>query len=105
MKVTTQFTNLNASQSLSNFAKKKAECLLSYSDNIIDVTFIFTVANTTTKTNKETKININISGEKLVCKKTCKSFEEGMCIAIESMKRKLSKIKQKQNKRRLQPTY
>ena len=53
------------------------------------------VQQTSEKENKTVDIKINIPGNEIVVKKQCKTFEEGTMVAVDSLKRKLSKEKEK----------
>jgi len=95
MKVYTQSINFNASANLLDFTQKKVESLMKFHDKIVDAEVFFKVENTSDPKNKITDIKINIPGNELVVKKQCKSFEEGVSTAVESLKRRLRKSKEK----------
>ena len=50
---------------------------------------------TSEKENKTVDIKINVPGNDLVAKKQCKTFEEGTMLAVDSLKRQLTKKKEK----------
>ncbi len=95
MKVYTQSVNFNAATDLLNFTEKKVGTLEKFHDKIVDVEVFLKVENTSDKENKITEIKINIPGHELMVKKQAKSFEEGISIALESLKRQLKKSKEK----------
>lgn len=95
MKVFTQSVNFNASKDLLNFTEKKLESLEKFHDKIVDAEVFFKVENTSDKENKITEVKINIPGQELVVKKQYKTFEEGISNAVESLKRRLKKSKEK----------
>ena len=95
MKVYTQSINFNASATLLDFTQKKVESLSKFHDKIVDAEVFFKVENTSDPKNKITEIKINIPGNELIVKKQCKSFEEGVSTALESLKRRLRKSKEK----------
>ncbi len=95
MKVHTQSINFNASAQLLDFTQKKLETLNKFYDKIVDADVYFKLENSSDKENKITEIKINIPGNELVVKKQFKTFEEGVSTAVESLKRRLKKSKEK----------
>lgn len=96
MKVYTQSINFNASSDLLKFTEKKLGTLVKFHDKIVDAEVFLKVENTSDKENKITEIKINIPGSELMVKKQTKSFEEGVSLGTESLKRQLKKSKEKQ---------
>jgi len=96
MKVFTQSVNFNADKSLMDFTQKKVMSLEKYHDKIVDAEVFLKVQNTSDKENKITEIKINIPGSELMVKKEAKTFEEGVSLAVDSMKRQLKRSKEKQ---------
>lgn len=95
MKVFIQSVNFNADSSLINFVEKKVESLSKFYDKIIDAEVFLKVQNTSDKENKISEMKINIPGSELVVKKEAKTFEEGISLGIDSLKRQLKKSKEK----------
>ncbi len=95
MKVFTQSVNFTADKSLIDYIEKKIEGLEKFHDKIVDVEVFLKVQKTSEKENKITEIKINIPGNELVVKKQNKTFEEGVNIAVDSLKRSLKKSKEK----------
>ena len=95
MKVFTQSVNFSADKELLLFVEKKVEGLEKFHDKIVDAEVFLKVQKTSEKENKITEIKINIPGNELMIKKQTKTFEEGVSIAIDSLKRRLKKTKQK----------
>lgn len=95
MKVYTQSINFNASSDLLKFIEKKIESLVKFHDKIVDAEVFLKVENTSDKENKIIEVKINIPGNELMVKKQTKSFEEGVSLAAESLKRQLKKSKEK----------
>ncbi|CAL2076203.1 ribosome hibernation-promoting factor, HPF/YfiA family [Tenacibaculum sp. 190524A02b] len=95
MKVFTQSINFNADQKLINYIEKKVGNLEKFHDKIVDVEVFLKVQKTSEKENKVTEVKINIPGNELMVKKQCKTFEEGVSISVESLKRQLRKSKEK----------
>ncbi len=95
MKVFIQSVNFNADSSLLKFIEDKVQGLAKFHDKIIDAEVFLKVQNTSDKENKISEIKINIPGSELMVKKETKSFEEGISIGVDSLKRQLKKSKEK----------
>ncbi len=95
MKVFVQSVNFNADKDLIDFIEKKVNGLEKYYDKIVDSEVFLKVQQTSEKENKTVDIKINIPGNDIVVKKQCKTFEEGTMVAVDSLKRKLTKEKEK----------
>lgn len=95
MKVFVQSVNFNADKDLIDFIEKKVTSLEKYYDKIVDSEVFLKVQQTSEKENKTVDIKINIPGNDIVVKKQCKTFEEGTMVAVDSLKRKLTKEKEK----------
>ncbi len=96
MKVFIQSVNFNADKDLIAFAEEKLETLGKYYDKIVDAEVFLKVQQTSDKENKNTEIKLNIPGNELIVKKTTKTFEEGLSVATDSLRRQLVKNKEKQ---------
>ncbi len=96
MKVFTQSVNFKVDEDLVKFIEKKVSGLEKFHDKIVDAEVFLKVQKTSDKENKITEIKINIPGNELIVKKTNKTFEEGVSLGIESLKRQLKKSKEKQ---------
>ncbi|NVK52699.1 MAG: ribosome-associated translation inhibitor RaiA [Flavobacteriaceae bacterium] len=95
MKVFTQSVNFNADSGLLEFIEKKMQGLSKFHDKIIDAEVFLKVQNTSEKENKISEVKMNIPGHELIVKKEAKSFEEGISICVDSLKRQLKKSKEK----------
>ena len=95
MKVSVQSVNFNADRSLIEFVEKKVNSLEKYYDKIVDSEVFLKVQQTSGKENKFVDLKLNIPGNDLVVKKQCKTFEEGVMLAADSLKRQLTKKKEK----------
>lgn len=95
MKVFIQSVNFNADTDLLKYVESKVQGLSKFHDKIIDAEVFLKVQNTSGKENKISEIKINIPGNELMIKKEAKSFEEGISIGIDSLKRQLKKSKEK----------
>lgn len=95
MKVHVQSVNFNADTGLIEFVEKKINSLEKYYDKIVDSEVFLKVQKTSDKENKIVDVKLNIPGNDLVAKKQCKTFEEGVMLATDSLKRQLAKKKEK----------
>ncbi len=95
MKVFIQSVNFNADSELINYAEKKIGALVKFHDKIVDAEVFLKVQNTKDKENKITEVKINIPGSELMVKKETKTFEEGVNLAADTLKRQLKKSKEK----------
>jgi putative sigma-54 modulation protein len=95
MKVYTQSVNFNADADLLKFVEKKIEALAKFHDKIVDAEVFLKVQKTSDKENKVTEVKMNIPGSELIVKKITKTFEEGVSMAVDSLKRQLKKSKEK----------
>lgn len=96
MKVNVQSVNFNIDQKLIDFVQIKMDNLEKFHDKIISADVYLKVQKTSDKENKIAEIKINIPGDDLMVKKQCKTFEEGVDLAAESLRRQLRKRKEKQ---------
>ncbi len=95
MKVRVQSVNFNADADLIEFVEKKVNSLEKYYDKIVDSEVFLKVQQTSDKENKFVDVKLNIPGNDIVVKKQCKTFEEGVMLAADSLKRQLTKKKEK----------
>ncbi len=96
MKVITQSVNFTADKDLIVFVNKKVESLEKFHDKIVDAEVYLKVQKTSEKENKVSELKLNIPGHDLMVKKESKTFEEGISLCVDSMKRQLTKIKEKE---------
>ncbi|WGD35113.1 ribosome-associated translation inhibitor RaiA [Olleya sp. YS] len=95
MKVNTQAINFNADQKLLDFIQKRMNKLEMYYDKVIQSEVYLKVEKRSDKLNKIFEAKLNVPGDSLIVKKHCKSFEEGVDVAVASLERQLKKRKQK----------
>ena len=91
MKVFIQSVNFNADSSLLQFIEDKIQGLSKFHDKIIDAEVFLKVQKTSEKENKITEVKMNIPGNELMVKKETKTFEEGISLGVDSLKRQLKK--------------
>jgi putative sigma-54 modulation protein len=95
MKVNVQSVNFNVDKELIDFIEKKVNSLEKYYDRIVDSDVYLKVQQTSGKENKLVEIKMNVPGNDFVVKKQCRTFEEGTMQVVDSMKRQLTKKKEK----------
>ena len=95
MKVFVQSINFSADRDLVIFAEDKVTGLEKFYDKIVSAEVFMKTEHTSEKENKIAEIKVNIPGGELIVKKQCKSFEEGIQLSIDSLRRQLEKKKEK----------
>ena len=96
MKVFVQSVNFNAENDLIKFVEEKVKHLDKFYDKIIDVEVFLKVQKTSEKDNKIVEIKVSVPGNDFMVKKQAKYMEEGVNLAIETLKRQLKRKKEKQ---------
>jgi putative sigma-54 modulation protein len=99
MRISVQSIHFNADKKLLAFIQKKAEKLDQFSDQILNAEVYLRLENTEDDSNKITEIKLNLPGSQLFVKEQCKSFEEATDIAVETLRRQVSKLKTKARSR------
>ncbi|NQW35381.1 MAG: ribosome-associated translation inhibitor RaiA [Flavobacteriales bacterium] len=95
MKVSIQSVNFNADKALIDFVEEKAKQLDKFYDKIINIEVFLKVQQTAEKDNKHVEIKISIPGDEFMVKKQAKYMEEGVNMALDTLKRQLLKKKEK----------
>lgn len=95
MKVNAQSVNFNADVKLIEFVQNRLDKLETFYDKVISSDVYLKVENTSSKENKIAEIKLHVPRDKYVIKKQCKSFEEAVDSACNSLERKLKKRKEK----------
>jgi putative sigma-54 modulation protein len=95
MNVNVQAVNFNVDIKLVNFINEKMSKLEKYYDRVVTSDVFLKVENTSAKENKIVEIKIHVPGDDLIVKKQCKTFEEAVDSASESLERLLLKRKEK----------
>ncbi|MDO6492743.1 MAG: ribosome-associated translation inhibitor RaiA [Cellulophaga sp.] len=95
MKVNTQSVNFNANEDLMSFVQVRLDKLETFYDKVISSDVYLKVENTSSKENKIVEIKIRVPKENIMVKKQCKSFEEAIDSACNSIERQLVKRKEK----------
>lgn len=95
MKVNTQSVNFTADVKLIDFIQKRMDKLDLFYDKIIHSDVYLKLENTRDKENKIFEAKVVVPGDSFIVKKQCKTFEEGVDIAVSSLERQLKKRKEK----------
>ncbi len=95
MKVNAQSVNFTADGKLLNFVKARINKLELFYDSVISTDVYLKVENTSSKKNKIVEIKLQVPKDKFIVKKQCKSFEEAVDTACNSLERSLVKRKEK----------
>lgn len=95
MKISVQSVNFNIDNDLMKYVEKKVNNLEKFHDHILGAEVFLKVQSTSEKENKITEIKINLPGNDIVVKKLSKTFEEGVSLSFDSLKRQLVKRKEK----------
>ncbi len=95
MKVNAQSVNFNADATLIQFVQNRLDKLETFYDKVVSSDVYLKVENTSSKENKIVEIKLLVPKDNFVVKKQCKSFEEAIDSACNSLERKLIKRKEK----------
>tara|TARA_R110000796_G_scaffold41772_2_gene103336 strand:- start:93 stop:395 length:303 start_codon:yes stop_codon:yes gene_type:complete len=95
MKVNAQSVNFNAEGSLIGFVQNRLNKLDQYYSKVISSDVYLKVEKTSSKENKIVEIKVYVPKDEFIVKKQCKTFEEAIDSACDSLKRQLVKRKEK----------
>ncbi len=96
MKIFVQSVNFNMDKDLKVYIDDKVNSLNKFYDKVIDAEVFLKVQKTSEKENKIREIKLNVPGDEMMVKKLSKTFEEGVSLAVEALKRNLERLKAKQ---------
>ena len=95
MKVNVQAVNFNVDRKLIGYVQERLDKLEKFYGKVVYSDVFFKLDNTSDKENKIAEIKISVPGDEFIVKKQCKTFEEAVEQAADSMERLLVKRKQK----------
>ncbi|NQX42766.1 putative sigma-54 modulation protein [Pedobacter steynii] len=95
MKITVQSIHFNADQKLLEFIQKKVDKLDQFFDQIISGEVYLKLENVDDEANKISEIKLIVPGVTMFAKEQCKTFEEATDLAIESLRKQITKHKDK----------
>jgi putative sigma-54 modulation protein len=96
MKVNINSVHFKTDKKLDSFITEKVEKLSDLYDGIIGSEVTLRVNNSEDHENKIAEIRLLVPGNDLFAKKQSKSFEEATDIAVDALRRQLSRHKEKQ---------
>ena len=96
MKVNINAVHFKTDKKLDSFITEKVEKLSDLYDGIIGSEVTLRVNNSEDHENKIAEIRLLVPGNDLFAKKQSKSFEEATDIAVDALRRQLSRHKEKQ---------
>ncbi len=97
MELRIQSVNFDASTQLKEFAQKKANKLVKYSDDIIQSEMIMKVLKPDGPNNKEVSMKLNIKSGESFASKTADTFEEAIDLCMEALEKQLIRTKEKKS--------
>ncbi len=100
MTINISSVHFKTDQKLEEFINEKVEKLNKIHDGIIGADVTLKLENTEAPENKTADIRIKIRGNDAIASKTAKSFEEATDLAVDALKKQLSKIKEKEQSKR-----
>jgi putative sigma-54 modulation protein len=95
MKVNVHAVNFNIDKKLVDFVEERMNKLEKFYDKVVSYDVFLKVEKTSDKENKMVEAKIIVPGDEFIVKKQCKTFEEGIELASESLERLLLKRKEK----------
>lgn len=95
MKITVQSIHFTADSKLLDFIQKKVDKLDQFFDQIISGEVYLKLENVDDEANKISEIKLIVPGGTLFAKEQCKTFEEATDLAIESLRKQITKHKDK----------
>jgi putative sigma-54 modulation protein len=95
MKIGVQSIHFTADQKLLDFIQKRVDKLDQFYDQIISGEVYLKLDNAEDEANKISEIKLIIPGNTLFAKEQCKTFEEATDLAIESLRKQITKHKDK----------
>ena len=95
MNIEFQAINYVADQELIDFAQKRVEKLAHFFVNIITTQLFTKVEKNDNMMNKFVELKLVVPGDNMIIKKTAKSFEAAISVAVEAAKIVLKKHKEK----------
>ena len=96
MHVSISSNHFNASQQLQNYIESKLQKLEQFHDKITQTNVSLKLENSGQIKDKIVEVKLLIPGSMLVIKSTAKTFEAAMDKAMDGLKRKIVKFKQRQ---------
>ena len=96
MNIKVHSIRFDADEKLLKFIDTKAGKLLQYYEGILNAEIFLRLENVDDKENKIVEIRLDVPGNPIFAKKQCKTFEEATDLAVEALRKQLTKLKAKQ---------
>jgi putative sigma-54 modulation protein len=93
MDINIQSIHFDADVKLTDFIKKKVAKLETYNNKVVSSEIFLKLDKADDAANKIAEIKMQLPGHTLFAKEQCKTFEEATDLAIESLRRQISKLK------------
>ncbi len=94
MQITIQSLRFDAAEQLKDFVNKKVGKLEQFYEGIISADVVLSLDKAGNTENKVTKISLSVPNSTLVAEKQCKTFEEGVDLSCDILKRQIQKYKE-----------
>lgn len=97
MKLIIHSVNIDARESLKEYAEAKFKKLEQYYDKIISIDVYFKSENSSEKQHSKTvEVEVAVPGENIIVKKIGQSFKECIDLTLDTLKRQIIKKKEKE---------
>lgn len=93
MDIKVQAVHFSADKKLVEYIKEKVNKLELFFDNIVYAEIFLRIDKSSDKENKISEVKIHVPGKELFAKKQCKTFEEGVTLAVEALRKQVEKTK------------
>jgi len=95
MRIKVQSIHFTADRKLLAFIQEKVDKLFHFYDQIIDSEVFLRLDKSENMENKIAEIKLNTPGKILFAKEQCKTFEEATDVAVEALRKQITKHKEK----------
>ena len=95
MKIKVQSIHFTADRKLLKFVEEKVDKLFQFYESIIDSEVYLRLDKSESMENKIAEIKITTPGKTLFAKEQCKTFEEATDVAVEALRKQITKQKEK----------
>lgn len=93
MEIKVHSVHFSADKKLVDYINDKVSKLDLFFDNIVGGEVFLRLDNSNDKENKVSEVKIHVPGKELFAKKQCKTFEEGVSLAVEALRKQVEKAK------------
>jgi len=93
MDIKVQAVHFSADKKLVEYINEKVNKLELFFDNIVSTEVFLRIDKSSDKENKISEVKIHVPGKELFAKKQCKTFEEGVTLAVEALRKQVEKTK------------